>query len=260
MIDSLNSLDEESRLKLINDLSDEEALVLLYDWTVWARPKQLAPDGDWDIWLVLAGRGFGKTRCGAEWVRQKAEAYPDARIALLAPTAADARDVMVEGESGIMNICPPHNMPIYEPSKRRITWPNGAMAVTYSADEPERLRGPQHTHMWADELAAWRYRDTWDMAMMGLRLGDKPQAIVTTTPKPVPLLLELMKQKNIEITRGSTFDNAANLAPQYLKQIKEKYEGTRLGRQELYAEVLEDIEGAMWNRKLIQYKALQVVQ
>ncbi|MDR9392599.1 MAG: terminase family protein, partial [Trueperaceae bacterium] len=216
-----------------------------------ARPNQLPPEGSWTTWLLLAGRGFGKTRTGAEFVRSEIENNRAHRVALIAPTAADTRDVMIEGESGLLNVCPPWNRPKYEPSKRRLTWPNGAIATMYSADEPERLRGPQHDLLWADELAAWRYPQAWDMAMLGLRLGT-PRAVVTTTPKPTKLIQALTKSDTVAITRGSTFDNRANLAPAFFEQIIQKYEGTRLGRQELYAEVLTDTPGALWTRDLIE--------
>ena len=201
--------------------------------------------------MLLAGRGFGKTRTGAEYVRAQVEAGNAGRVALVAPTAADARDVMVEGESGLLAIAPPWNRPNYEPSKRRVTWPNGALATLYSADEPERLRGPQHDLAWPDELASWRYPEAWDMLMFGLRLGRKPRVVVTTTPKPTRLIRELLASPTTVVTRGSTFDNRANLAPAFFEQVIRKYEGTRLGRQELYAEVLDDVPGALWTRAMI---------
>ena len=202
--------------------------------------------------MLLAGRGFGKTRTGAEFVRAEVEAGRAGRVALVAPTAADARDVMVEGESGLLAICPPSNRPRYEPSKRRVTWDNGAIATLYSADEPERLRGPQHDLAWPDELAAWRYPETWDMLMFGLRLGARPRVVVTTTPRPTRLIRDLLAAPTTVVTRGSTYDNRANLAPAFLEQIVRKYEGTRLGRQELYAEVLDDVPGALWTRAMIE--------
>jgi phage terminase large subunit-like protein len=222
---------------------------LRYEWRAWARPEQLAPATAWRTWLILAGRGFGKTRTGAEWVREEIESGRRSRIALVAPTAADARDVMVEGESGLLAISPPWFKPLYEPSKRRLTWPNGAIATVFTADEPERLRGPQHDGAWCDELAAWRYPDAWDMLQFGLRLGDDPRCVVTTTPKPVRIVRELLKATTTAVTRGSTYDNADNLAPAFLDAVKAKYEGTRLGRQELYAEVLDDVPGALWTRQ-----------
>jgi len=226
---------------------------LKYEWRAWARPEQLPPAGTWSTWFVLAGRGFGKTRCGAEWARAEVESGRRGRLALVAPTAADARDVMTEGESGIMAISPRWFRPTYEPSKRRITWPNGAQATLYSADEPERLRGPQHDGAWADEPASWRYgQEAWDMLQFGLRLGTDPRAVVTGTPKPVKLVRELAKAPTTVVTRGSTYDNAPNLAGPFLEAIKARYEGTRLGRQELHAEILEDVEGALWTYGLIE--------
>lgn len=226
------------------------------DW--WARPSQLAPDGDWRVWMFMAGRGAGKTRAGAEWVREQVKAGRR-RISLIAPTAADARDVMVEGDSGLLSVCWAGDMtqdgaelgrPAYEPSKRRVTWANGAIATLFSADEPERLRGPQSDALWADELASWRRPEAWDMAMFGLRLGDDPRAIVTTTPKPTAFVRRLAMDSGTHLTRGSTFDNAANLAPSAIAKLRQDYEGTRLGRQELYAEILDDLPGALWTRSM----------
>jgi phage terminase large subunit-like protein len=165
---------------------------------------------------------------------------------LVAPTAADARDVMVEGESGILAISPPWCRPEYEPSKRRVTWPNGAIATTYSADEPDRLRGPQHDLAWCDEIAVWRYPDAWDMLQLGLRLGSNPRTLATTTPRPVKLVRDLISSPLTAVIRGATFDNKANLPTAFLQQITAKYRGTRLGRQELLAEILDDVPGALW--------------
>lgn len=246
----LSSLPPRQRASVLRDLTPEEAEALEYDWKFWGRPNQFAPPGDWSTWLLLAGRGFGKTRTGAEWVRSIKDTVP--RIALVAPTAADVRDVVVEGESGIMAISPPWDRPIYEPSKRRLTWDNGAQAALYSADEPERLRGPQHGAAWCDELAAWRYPEAWDMLQFGLRLGDNPRAVVTTTPKPVKLVRDLLADPTTAVTRGSTYDNKANLARAFLEKTVRKYEGTRLGRQELNAEMLEDVPGALWTRAMIE--------
>ena len=230
----------------IAELSQDEARALLYDWTFWARPAQLPPDGDWVIWLIQAGRGFGKTRTGAEWVRNEVTAGRRGRLALVARTAADTRDVMVEGESGLLAISPPWFRPKYEPSKRRLTWPNGALATLYSADEPDLLRGPQHDGFWADELAAWRFVDAWDQLMFGLRLGQDPRGVVTTTPRPTKLVKALAASPTTRVTRGATKDNAANLAQSFLAKIVEKYQGTRLGRQELDGELLDDNPNALW--------------
>src|SRR5499426_701775 len=214
----LGSGGEFQRDELIGALTAAEARSLLHEWPFWARPNQLSPDGEWRGWLVLAGRGFGKTRTGAEMIRARVTARTARRLALVAPTAGDARDVMVEGESGILAISPPWERPRYEPSKRRLTWPNGAMATLFSADEPERLRGPQHDGAWCDELASWRYPEAWDMLMFGLRLGVDPRVVVTTTPRPSRLLRELMADPTVVVTRGSTYENRANLAPVFLGQ------------------------------------------
>lgn len=236
----------------LSDLTDEQALAALHDWSIWARESQQIPSGNWRVWLILAGRGFGKTRTGAEYTRFQIEQGLAGRFALVGRTAADVRDVMVEGESGILKVSPPWFRPKYEPSKRRLTWPNGAIATTYSADEPDLLRGPQHDGFWADELAAWQYEDAWDQLMFGLRLGVNPRGIATTTPRPTKLIRALCAALTTHMTRASTYENKANLAPAFLEQIIKKYEGTRLGRQELNAEILDDVEGALWKRDWIE--------
>lgn len=218
-------------------------------WRDYARPEQLAPAGDyWSTWLFMAGRGAGKTRAGAEWVHEQVR-QGRRRIALVGPTAADARDVMIEGESGLLATATATagSRPVYEPSRRRITWPTtGAIATAYSAEEPERLRGPQHDAAWADELGAWRHPETWDMLLLGLRLGTDPRACVTTTPRPLPIVRALIASPSTVVTRGTTYDNRNNLAPSFLTSIVGRYEGTRLGRQELMGELLEDVPGALW--------------
>jgi phage terminase large subunit-like protein len=224
-------------------------------WPAMARPNQLPPPGGWwQIWLLLAGRGFGKTRTLAEWVCQQTASGQASRIALVAATAADARDVLVEGESGILAVAPPWFRPVYESSKRRLTWPNGALATTFSAEEPERLRGPQHDAAVCDELGSWSRPETWDMLQFGLRLGGNPRCLVATTPRPTKLIRELLAREghDVAITRGSTYENRANLAPGFFAQVIRKYEGTRLGRQELNAEILDDVPGALWSRALIE--------
>ena len=234
-------------------LNERQLEELRYGWDgVRARKEQIAPPGDWRTWLLLAGRGFGKTRTGAEWVRSQVWNHGRRRVALVAPTAADARDVIVEGESGLLNIGAPKERPYYEPSKRRLTWPNGAIATTYSADEPERLRGPQHDAAYCDEVASWRYPEAYDMLLFGLRLGDDPRVVVTTTPKPVKIVRELVADPTTVVTCGSTYENRANLAPAFLAQIIKKYEGTRLGRQEIEAEILDDVPRALWTRELLE--------
>lgn len=229
------------------------AETLANSWRLNARPEQLPPPGDWSTWLILAGRGWGKTRTGAEWAQEQVTLGRAGRLALVAPTASDARDVMVEGESGILAIAPNGMRPTYEPSKRRLTWPNGAIGTTFSADEPDRLRGPQHDAAWADELAAWAYPESWDMLQFGLRLGARPRALITTTPKPTKLIRDLLARegKGVIVTRGRTADNAANLAPGFLDAIQRRYGGTRLGRQELEGEFLDDVPGALWQREWI---------
>ena len=219
-----------------------------------ARPAQTPPDGNWRTWLVMAGRGFGKTRTGAEWLTEEVQAGRMRRVAVVAPTAADARDVMVEGESGLLAVGTRRLFrPTYEPSKRRLTWPNGAIGTLYSADEPERLRGPQHDGAWADEIGVWRYPDAWDQLQFGLRLGTDPRQVATTTPRPTALVRSLIARvgQDVEMTGGTTRDNAANLAPAFLDQIITRYEGTRLGRQEIGGELLTDTPGALWTLAMI---------
>jgi phage terminase large subunit-like protein len=238
-------------LKAVKSFDPHEKVAFDYEWERWARKSQLPPPGDWRYWLILAGRGFGKTRAGAEWVRAQVNAGRR-RIALIGPTVADVRDVMVEGESGLLNITPPELRPSYQPSRRRIVWPGGAMAFLYSAEQPERLRGPQHDAAWADELAAWsKGQETWDQLQFGLRLGDDPRAVVTTTPKPLPLVRSLFADPSCAVTRGSTYDNAANVPEAFLARIVARYERTRLGRQELHAELLDEIPGALWPYEIL---------
>jgi phage terminase large subunit-like protein len=202
--------------------------------------------------LLLAGRGFGKTRTGAEWVRIQAEDKRARRIALVGPTLAAVREVMIEGESGLFANAHPRFRPKFEASRMRLKWPNGVLALGYSAEEPNTLRGPQHDAAWCDELAAWRYAEAWDNLLMGLRLGSDPRAVVTTTPKPTRLIRELVKDPHCVVTRGSTWDNQRNLAPAFISTIIKRYEGTRLGRQELEAELLEDTPGALWTRERLE--------
>ena len=243
------ALPEAVRRDRLAELSDAEADVLLHDWEFWARPDQIPPDGSWTYWLILAGRGFGKTRTGAEWVRQ--EVQSTRFVNLIGATADDARDIMIEGESGILATCPQIERPDYKASQRKLVWPNGATSLIFTADEPERLRGKQHSALWADELAAWRYPESWAQAKFGLRLGERPRACITTTPKPSTLIRELMADPATRITRGTTYANRENLAPSFFSEIVKTYEGTRLGRQELNAEVLDDNPNALWQRAQI---------
>lgn len=229
----------------------ERQTEVLNNWRAWAREEQLPPETSWRIWLILAGRGFGKTRSGAEWVREQVERGDARRIALVGATAADVRDTMVEGESGLLRVFPSETRPRYEPSKRRVTFSNGAIATTYSADEPDRLRGPNHDAAWADEIGAWRYPEAWDQLIFGLRIGSHPRVVATTTPRPTRLIRNLLERSDCAVTRGSTFDNADNLSPTFLEEMRSRYEGTRLGRQELDAELLLDADGALWTRDVI---------
>ena len=223
-----------------------------YDWRspLNARPKQVAPEGEWTNWLILAGRGFGKTRTGAEWIRERVENGIAKRIAIIGKTPADVRDVMIEGESGLVSISPPWNKPDYQPSRRRIVWENGATAHIFSSYEPDQLRGPQFDTAWCDELASWEYpQETWDNLMFGLRLGENPQVCITTTPRPLKLLKNIRDSNNTVLTSGSSYENRANLNKNFFDIILEKYKGTRLGQQEIHAEILEESEGALWKRE-----------
>lgn len=251
-------MSEDERTEALSKLDAKTRAHLQYYWPFWARPDQMLPEGDWTTWLILAGRGWGKTKTGSETIRDLVCGdTPMGRgrykhIALVAETSGDARDVMVEGPAGILVCHPKDFRPKFEPSKRRLTWPNGAVATLYNAVEPDQLRGPQHDLLWGDEVAKWRYmQETWDQAQMGLRLGDHPRQIITTTPRPLPLIRKLLNDDATFVTRGRTWDNADNLAAPFLKQVKERYEGTRLGRQELEGEVLDDIPGALWSRESI---------
>ena len=259
-MEKISLLSPEEKAAVLADLDPE---VLLWDWHSWARPEQQSPEGDWNIWIYLAGRGAGKTRAAAEWVREEAK-YTNTgqrRFALVARTAADVRDVIVEGESGIMNVTPPSERPLYEPSKRRLTWPNGNTATCFTADEPDSRRGPQFSHAWGDEVAAWRQTPdaagmtAFDNLRVGTRLGTNPKIMITTTPKRVPLLYSLLEEekkgKKVVVTRGSTMDNSGNLSSAYLDTILGVYEGTRLAKQELYGEMLDSIEGALWTIEMI---------
>lgn len=235
---------------------EENAILYEYvtRWTFQAHPGQIPPkDKAWFCYLMRSGRGGGKTRAGAEWVLQRVrDGYRS--IALIGANAADVRDIMIElGESSIMRIARPEEKPAYEPSKRRLTFPNGAIAVAFSDEEPDQLRGPQHDTVWIDELAKFKHpRETWDNMIMGLRMGPSPQVFVTTTPRPIPLIKELTKRPDTIDVRFSTFDNAENLSPIFLQQVRARYEGTRLGRQELEGEILDDNPNALFSREIIE--------
>jgi phage terminase large subunit-like protein len=260
IMEQIAMLPPEEQAKVLSGMDPDS---LVWDWSVWGRPEQQAPEGDWNIWAYIAGRGAGKTRTAAEWVREQAKftTTGQRRFALVARTAADVRDVIVEGESGIMNVTPPSERPLYEPSKRRLTWPNGNTATCFTADEPDSLRGPQFTHAWGDEIAAWRQTPdaagmtAFDNLRVGTRLGRTPQIVVTTTPKRVPLLYKLIEESKtgrVVITRGSTLDNSGNLSGAYLDAITGVYAGTRLAQQEIYGEMLDDVEGALWTSEMIE--------
>ena len=224
----------------------------LMHWPLWRKPRQAPPPGDWRVWLMLAGRGFGKTRAGAEWVRALAEAHGGIRIALVGATLEETRALMVEGECGLLNICPEATRPRFEPSRRQLVWRSGAVAKLYSGENPEGLRGPGHHYAWCDELAKWSYAEaTWDNLMMTMRAGDRPRTLVTTTPRPTPLLRRLTTEQGVALVRGRTRDN--NWLPEsFLAAVEANYGGTRLGRQELDGELIEEAEGALWSRELIE--------
>lgn len=256
----LASLDEPERLRILRKLSTEQLETLRWEWRFRARPGQLMPGSpgalsprkDWVHWIPLAGRGWGKTRVGAESVKAWAE-NPQEKIHLIGPTSAAVRSVMIEGPSGLLSCYPPYRRPHYEPTRHRITFPSGAIGETFSADEPERLRGPACSKYWADEPCAWRFLDeAWDNHMFGFRLGDDTRGICTTTPKPLKWLKNLIADPGTLITRHSSHENRVNLAPAFFESIVSKYEGTRIGRQELLAEILEDVPGALWTRGVIE--------
>lgn len=261
IMQEIAELSPAEQAKALEGLDPEE---LLWDWSVWRRPEQTVPPPEESaIHAYLAGRGAGKTRTAAETVREWART-PNVRIALVARTSADTRDVQIEGESGIMNIHPPSEMPTFEPSKRRITWPNGSIATAFTSEAPDALRGPQFHYAWGDELAAWKWvpgvdgLTAWDNLQIATRLGTHPQILVTTTPKRVKAVRDILKDsgdpnKRVTISRGSTKDNAGNLSSAYLEVVYGLYAGTRLGAQELEGILLDDVEGALWSEGLIEY-------
>ncbi|MBO9580729.1 MAG: DNA-packaging protein [Sphingobium sp.] len=244
---------EACRRALVMALPDDELRALTESWHRLARPDQRAPAGDWSTWLVMAGRGFGKTRTGAEWVRAVAESDGAARIALVGASLHDARSIMVEGESGLLAIAPTDRRPEWLPSLRELRWPNGARAQIFGAADPEALRGPQHSHGWADEIGKWPHGiAVWDNLAMGMRLGGRPRIVATTTPRATPLVVRLAADPGVVVTRGRTRDNGANLPAAFLAEMERGFAGTRLGRQELDGELLLDIEGALWTRALLE--------
>jgi phage terminase large subunit-like protein len=253
----LAALPPRRRKALLERMSPRQRKALRTHWRLWAHEGQLPPEGAWHGWLIMAGRGFGKTRAGAEWVRALAESDGRARIALVAATLVEARSVMVEGASGLLAIARHGQKPRFQASRRLLTWPNGAQAMLYSAGEPESLRGPQHSHAWCDEIAKWdnaagRAEAAWDNLQLGLRLGDDPRLVATTTPRAVPLLRRLLDDDQIVVTLGRTVANLANLPAGFVRSVSRQYGNSLLGRQELDGELIAEIEGALWTRALLE--------
>lgn len=241
---------------LLDCLTEDELEALQWDWRFWLRPKQWPPPGDWFIWMALAGRGFGKTRTGAHWIHDRAMAGDERRwMALVARNPREARDAMLHGPGGLLKVTPPDERPKYEPSKVKLTWPNGAHATIYSGENPDALRGFSGDTAWLDELAAYQYAQAaWDNLQFGLREAkvERPRLFVSTTPKRIPLVRELLARKGVVAVRGSSYENRANLAPEYFREVIEPYEGTTIGRQEIYAELLEEAPGALWTRATLE--------
>jgi len=243
----------EQRRALATQLSEAERRSLVMGWAGQARPSQLAPDGDWDSWLILAGRGFGKTRAGAEWLLDRAANAPGIRVALVGSTLADTRAVMVEGQSGLLACAPASAGLSFEPSLRRLHWANGSTAWLYAASEPDALRGPQFHYAWGDEVARWPdATDTLANLRMALRLGPRPRLLLTTTPRPLAWLRAFAAAPGVALVRGATTENAVNLPDVFLDAMARDYGGTRLGRQELEGEFVDDIEGALWSRAMLE--------
>lgn len=253
---------EKSLTNLLKSWTDlppvsQQALAKRLGWLKASRPEQLTPPGDWNTWLILAGRGWGKTKTGAEDIGWYGQNNPNTRIAIVAPTFSDARDVCVEGVSGLLSCLPENSIDTWNRSLGELVLTNKTRFKLFSATQPSRLRGPQHHRAWCDELAVWRYPETWDMLWMGLRLGDNPQAIVTTTPRPTKMVKEINSNPYTIRTTGTTYENKANLSPKFFRDVIGKYEGTRLGRQELNAELLEDVAGALWSWALLDHNRVQ---
>jgi phage terminase large subunit-like protein len=255
--EKLIALDDGQLVAALRKMREDQVRELGPNWAIWAHAGQRPPPGDWHTWLIMAGRGYGKTRAGAEWVRSIAERDPTARIALVADSLGEARRVMVEGPSGLLAIPRPRMRPAFEPSRRQLTWPNGAVATLYSAGEPESLRGPQHSHAWCDEIAKWgqshgRAEAAWDNLLLGLRLGVMPRVVATTTPRAVPLLLRLLAQADVAVTGGRTVENQDHLPHGFFRSVRVRFGRSLLARQELDGELIEEIEGALWSRALLE--------
>ena len=244
----------EAITERVMGLSGRECLEILYTWPLWARPDQLPPRRtEWAVWLLMGGRGMGKTRAGAEWIIER-EAKGYKRFGLIGETANDCRKIIVEGPSGILACAPPWNRPNYEPDNRQILWPSGARADLFSGDSPDQLRGPNFDTIWADELAKWRYpQEAMDTVDLALRLGQNPQTVITTTPRPIPILRRYLKNPLCEVSQGSTYANRANLSERFIERLRERY-GTesRWAQQEILGSLLEDIEGALWSTQRIE--------
>lgn len=254
---SLKTLPQAQRQKYLNSLSEQTKAELLYNWLFWARDSQLIPDAllldpEINTWNIIAGRGNGKTRTGAESVRWLVENAGYRNVMLVGRTEDEVKDIMVKGSSGLLSIYPPWNKPIYEPTNRVVYFPNGATAITRSADKPDQIRGQNTDLVWGDEIASWRYPESYDQIQFGNRVGKKPLQIYTTTPRPTALIKELVESPHAITTGGSTYDNLANLAKTFVDFILKKYERTTLGRQELLAEILEGIDGALWTLALLE--------
>jgi phage terminase large subunit-like protein len=248
-IEKIALLPPKERRKFIGRLSEKKLEELVARWVMWARQGQLPPDGDWRVWLLMAGRGYGKTRAGAEWVHHLAE-EEGRRIAIVGPTGDEARAVMIEGASGLLACAPADMRPEWEPSLGLLTWPTGSRGFVFSGANPESLRGPEHDYAWCDEIAKWSHAEAaWDNLMFGLRRGRYPRALATTTPRPTPLMRRLAARGDVALTKGRTADNAM-LAQSFVMYVSDLYGGTRLGRQELEGELIEDVEGALWTRSL----------
>lgn len=262
-MNALSSLPADERERIIAEIPADEVTRLHFEWLAWARDDQVSPlstaaGTPWHTWLLLGGRGSGKTRSGAEWVRAKAlgrediAGEPARRLALIGLTIGQVRSVMVEGVSGLLTVHAPHERPRYDVARNEITWPNGAIAQMFAADDPDSLRGPQFDAAWCDEFAKWRRPAyAWDMLQFGLRLGTTPQAVVTTTPRGIQVLKQLIADWTTVTTRSRTLDNAANLAPGFLKQVMRRYGHTALGRQELEGEIVDQLDGGLWRREQI---------
>ncbi len=249
--EQIKALATDKREALIAWMKEKQFIEFYDSWNCWARAEQLPPAWHWRVWLLMAGRGFGKTRAGAEWVHHVAQT-PGARIALVGATEEEVRRVMIEGSSGILNTAPIGWKPVWEPSRGVLTFPSGAQAFVYSAANPDGLRGPEHDYAWCDELAKWAKDEaTWDNLRMGMRRGKRPQIVVTTTPKNRRLIKKIVAAKTTAMTRGKTTDNV-HVPQRYIDDLYEDYGGTALGRQEIDGELIEDMEGALWTRGLIE--------